>query len=156
MNEERIQKAINFATEIHKGQYRKDGKEYITHPIAVSKIVLENLSSLTSEDYKEILVVSSAYHDAFEDCQDKINFNLLVDFLVSIGYMGLEAHKIATIVQKLTRVSKSQCIFNYLDGIKESDEAILVKLADLQHNMSDLAPGNLLDKYKLCKWYLEN
>lgn len=33
MNEELINKAMDFAIAMHKGQYKKDGQEYINHPI---------------------------------------------------------------------------------------------------------------------------
>lgn len=36
-----------------------------------------------------------------------------------------------------------------------SKVATAVKLADLCHNLSDLGPGNLRDKYHLCQEYLK-
>ena len=35
----KIQKAIDFATQAHKDQYRKSGEPYIIHPICVAGIV---------------------------------------------------------------------------------------------------------------------
>ena len=58
-----INRAIEFATEAHKGQFRKGTKRpYIVHPIEVGDIV----SSMT----KDPEVISAAIlHDTIEDCE---------------------------------------------------------------------------------------
>ena len=38
-NTEKIKKAYEYAREMHSGQYRKSGEEYINHPVAVAEIV---------------------------------------------------------------------------------------------------------------------
>jgi hypothetical protein len=38
----------------------------------------------------------------------------------------------------------------------EEPYALWAKICDLEHNMSDLKPSNLLDKYKLCYYLLTN
>jgi hypothetical protein len=45
---------------------------------------------------------------------------------------------------------------DYLFRVKTHKWARMVKIADLTHNMSDLAPGNLRDKYSISKYFLEN
>ena len=35
---EKIKKAYLYAKELHKGQYRQSGEEYISHPVAVAEI----------------------------------------------------------------------------------------------------------------------
>ena len=42
----------------------------------------------------------------------------------------------------------------YLDRVLSNDFSLNVKLADLEHNMSDLGLGNLLDKYQVTDAYL--
>lgn len=36
---EKIKKAYLYAKELHQGQYRCSGEEYISHPVAVAEIV---------------------------------------------------------------------------------------------------------------------
>ena len=38
-NIEKIKKAYEYAKQLHEGQYRKSGEEYICHPVAVAEIV---------------------------------------------------------------------------------------------------------------------
>ena len=57
-----IDKAIEFATRAHRGQFRKGTRRpYIVHPIEVGDIVC----SMTTDEE----VISAAYlHDTIEDC----------------------------------------------------------------------------------------
>jgi (p)ppGpp synthase/HD superfamily hydrolase len=57
----KIQKAYSFAFYAHAGQKRKDGSDYITHPVAVTEILLELKMDPDS-------VCSALMHDVLEDC----------------------------------------------------------------------------------------
>ena len=56
-----IRAAYEFAEQCHRGQKRKDGSDYITHPLAVAQIVAEELK-LDSESIEAALM-----HDCIED-----------------------------------------------------------------------------------------
>ena len=59
-----IQKAIAFATQAHKGQFRKGTtRPFIVHPLEVGKIVA------TMTDDEEI-ISAAILHDTIEDCED--------------------------------------------------------------------------------------
>lgn len=59
-----IDKAIEFATKAHEGQYRKGTRRpYIVHPIEVSDIV----ASMTKD---EEVISAAVLHDTIEDCAD--------------------------------------------------------------------------------------
>ena len=85
-----VKKARKFATEVHKGVYRrgvdKNGVklEYITHPVAVAKILHQHKSSHKIGP----LVVACLLHDTVEDVEwvtievIKLNFGSLVASLV--------------------------------------------------------------------------
>jgi len=62
-----VEKALNFATDAHKGQKRKyTGEDYICHPIAVCEIV-------RSVDHNKPMLAAALLHDTVEDTKTTIN-----------------------------------------------------------------------------------
>ena len=118
-----VQKAKVFATNAHKGQFRKDGKTpYIEHPKAVVGLLL----GVGVRD--ERMLASAWLHDVVEDCN------------VSIKEIEQEfGEEIARIVLVLTREG-GENREQYMEKIKNSDYSIkMIKLADVVHNCSDLS-----------------
>ena len=93
-------------------------------------------------------------HDVLEDCQH-ITEGILFDEVRACGFSFAETMVIVNTVGVLSRPDKAVPVLDYLDNIRGDFNARIVKLADLEDNMSDLSPGNLLDKYHLCKYYIE-
>ena len=61
---EKIKKAYLYAKELHAGQYRCSGEEYISHPVAVAEIVA-GLELDTDS------ICAALLHDTVEDCVGK-------------------------------------------------------------------------------------
>ena len=62
----RIQKAYSVAFYAHEDQQRRDGSQYITHPVEVARILLDfKMDSDT--------ICSALMHDVLEDCDIKKN-----------------------------------------------------------------------------------
>ena len=61
---DKIQKAADYAAELHAGQFRVSGEPYISHPIAVAEIVA-GLELDTNS------ICAALLHDTVEDCSDK-------------------------------------------------------------------------------------
>ena len=57
----KIERAYTFAFIAHDGQKRKDGSAYISHPVAVAKIVAELQMDPDS-------ICAALMHDVIEDC----------------------------------------------------------------------------------------
>lgn len=56
-----IRKAYTFAHDAHQGQKRSDGTDYISHPTAVAKVLLELGMDADS-------ICAGFMHDVLEDC----------------------------------------------------------------------------------------
>ena len=125
-----VRLAFELAAEAHKGQKRKTGEPYIVHPIAVARIVAEELQLGANP------VMAAFLHDVVEDTQYTIDdirerFGGDVAFLVGV-----------VTKQKKAKYDKSKQVDNYrqiLASVHYDVRAILVKLADRLHNMRTLA-----------------
>lgn len=107
-----INKAINYAWEKHAGQRRKiTGVPYMTHPLQVV-----NILKVVTRD--EEIIAAAILHDVMEDCG------------VTYEELKLEfGERIATIVLQLTKP--------YRKPVIKSKEALMIKCADVLHNISD-------------------
>ena len=123
----KIQKAYSFAFYAHMGQKRKDGSDYITHPVAVTEILLELKMDPDS-------ICSALMHDVLEDCNVQKNILAkifgndvahIVDGVSKLGQIDLKnvADKNANNLQKMALAMANDV------------RVILVKLCDRLHNM---------------------
>lgn len=124
----KLKEALDFATEAHQNQKRKySGDPYITHPIAVAKIVSKYGGS-------QAQVAAALLHDVVEDTPVKIE-----DIQSRFG------DEVAHLVDRLTDVSKpedgNRAKRKALDRqhIAESNrDAQFIKAADIIHNTTDI------------------
>lgn len=125
----RIRDAYQLAAEAHKLQRRKTGEPYIIHPIAVARIVAEELELGTNP------IIAAFLHDVVEDTDYTIDdirerFGQDVAFLVDV-----------VTKKKKDRYDHSKQVDNYqqiLSSVQFDIRAILIKLADRLHNMRTL------------------
>ena len=113
---ERVCKALDFATEKHKGQKRIGGDDYITHPVAVCEIVKD-------KGYGEDYQIAALFHDLLEDT------NATEEEILSLGNP-----EILTAVKLLTK-QKGYDMQEYIGAIKSNEIAFVVKGADRLHNL---------------------
>ena len=59
-NAEQIAKAYGFCQEMHKGQFRRSGEPYYTHPVAVARI-------LADQHLDDATIITALLHDTIED-----------------------------------------------------------------------------------------
>ena len=123
-------KAINYATEKHAGQFRLDGKPYITHPLEVASSV---------DDYRSKTV--AILHDVLEDTNttyEELNKEFGADISIPVFI--------------LTKSDKLD-YEDYIMKIKFSNNDIVtsVKIADLKHNLSTIDNIKDLEKRERLK-----
>ena len=115
MNEKYL-KALEFATQKHKGQFRTGGLEYVTHPIAVAQILKE-------KGYGEDEQIAGLFHDLLEDT-DATESEIL----------ALGGESVLTAVKLLTK-RKGYVMSEYVSAIQANPIARAVKGADRLHNL---------------------
>ena len=85
---EKVTKAYNFASKLHEGQYRQSGEPYISHPLAVTKILAEMKADADT-------LCAGLLHDVVEDTD------------VTVGEIKeIFNEDIATLVDGVTKISK--------------------------------------------------
>jgi len=130
-----FRQALELAKEYHYGQCRRGSNlPYITHPMAVAEM-------FDDEDYKIVAVL----HDTIEDTK-------LTLWDLSDKHM-LDMNLVLAL-DRLTR-KEGQTYLDHLLRCKELDVSRQVKIADLNHNLSDLKPGGLRDKYIMALYILK-
>lgn len=128
---ERIEQAYLLAREAHKEQRRKSGEPYIMHPVAVAKIVANELRLGANP------IIAAFLHDVVEDTPYTIEdirerFGDDVAFLVDV----------VTKKKKKSTAAHSSQIDNYkqmLNSLHYDIRALLIKLSDRLHNMRTLS-----------------
>lgn len=124
------EKALKFATEKHKGKYRKgkEHKPYITHPINVA-----NLIKKYKESHKIESLVAAAYlHDTIEDT-DATFYELVDKFGIEIAALVRE---VTTDKDLKNEIGKAKYLAIKMKNM--SNWALDIKLCDRLDNISDL------------------
>ena len=128
---ELIRKAFFLAKEAHKGVLRRSGEPYILHPIAVAKIVVEEIG-LGSKS-----VAAALLHDVVEDTDYTVE-EIEAIFGEKVAYMVDGLTKMAGVVN--TDTSKQAAYFRkVLLTLSDDVRVILIKIADRLHNMRTMA-----------------
>ena len=123
----KIQKAYSFAFYAHSGQKRKDGSDYITHPVAVTEILLDLKMDTES-------VCSALMHDVLEDCNVQKN-NLAKIFGDDIAHIVDGVSKLGKIDTKNVADKNANNLQKMALAMANDVRVILVKLCDRLHNM---------------------
>ena len=125
-----VKRAYEYASDLHKGQYRQSGEPYISHPLNVAYILAELHADRDT-------VCAGLLHDTLEDTKITKE-DIAHDF----------NQNIANLVDGVTKLAKmnfsSKQDQNYantrkiITGITEDVRIIIIKLADRLHNMRTL------------------
>lgn len=130
-----LEHAIDYASSKHKGQKRKSGKPYITHPLAVAYNLIEWDMDIDS-------ILAGILHDTVEDTDASLE-----------EIENLFGRDVAFLVDGVTKVSQARAgmldLGNYLPQTKDNlsklliavshdVRVIIIKLSDRLHNLQTL------------------
>ncbi|HAC56414.1 TPA: bifunctional (p)ppGpp synthetase/guanosine-3',5'-bis(diphosphate) 3'-pyrophosphohydrolase [Candidatus Saccharibacteria bacterium] len=144
--------AINFAIEKHKGQKRKSGEAFVTHPLAVASILIDWGLDIDT-------VLAGVLHDTVEDTETSLP-----------TIENLFGRDVAFLVDGVTKVSQARSgmrdLSSYLPATKDNltklliavgqdVRVIIIKLADRLHNMQTLQHLSREKQLKIARETLE-
>ena len=140
-------KALNYARKLHKGQNRKSGEPYISHPLTMA-------CQAVSMGLKDDRIISAILlHDVVEDCGVSIN-DLPVNDEIKKVVSLLTYVKPEHYLEKDNKgISIREVKAKYYDKISENGVASIAKIFDRCHNVSSMA--GVFTKEKLNEYIIE-
>jgi GTP diphosphokinase / guanosine-3',5'-bis(diphosphate) 3'-diphosphatase len=127
---QQVKKAYVFAEQAHKGQTRKSGEPYISHPLAVASILAD-----MHMDHQ--CLMAALLHDVIEDTGiPKLTLGKEFDEQVADLVDGVS--KLTNIVVDSRAEAQAQNFQKMTLAMSKDIRVILVKLADRLHNMRTL------------------
>ncbi len=119
-----------FAERCHEGQERKSGEPYITHPVAVARLV----AGLRMDAQT---VQAALLHDVIEDC-DVSGPDLQKRFGPDVARLVEGATKIDRIATADSSAADAETLRKMFVAMAEDVRVVIVKIADRLHNMRTL------------------
>lgn len=130
-----LNRAIEIATEAHKGQFDKSGKDYIGHPLRVMEM---------GKNEEERIV--GVLHDVIEGTPWSF------EMLEAEGFSS----EIIAALKCVTKISENENYDDFIERVKKNPLAVAVKINDLTDNMDIRRLPYLSDKdVKRLKKYLK-
>jgi GTP pyrophosphokinase len=125
-----LQKAYVFAAQAHKGQVRRSGEPYLSHPLEVANLLADMHLDKTT-------LAAALLHDVLEDtdvtaAEIKENFGREVADLVE----GVT--KISRVHETSPEASRAETIRKIILAMTDDIRVIFIKLADRIHNLQTL------------------
>ena len=141
-----IRLAFEFADEAHKGQKRKTGEPYITHPLAAAHILADMYID-------PIIIIATLLHDVPEDTE-----KTLEDVKKNFG------SDVESMVQGITKLGKLKYrgVERYIENLRkmfvamaEDIRVMIIKFADRIHNLTTLEALPPQKRYRIALESLE-
>lgn len=133
-----LKKAQDIAFFAHLNQTRWDGSPYFKHPASV-------VDRLKAKGCNDNILIVGWLHDVVEDSDITIEE-------IKTQFGGTIAKSVEALTHK-----KDESYADYIMRISLNNTAVIVKICDLEDNLSDLDPKKQkqrIDKYELAKLFL--
>jgi GTP pyrophosphokinase len=125
-----LKKAYIFAARAHKGQVRRSGEPYLSHPLEVANMLADmNLDATT--------LVAGLLHDVLEDTEVTA-LDVQKEFGKEIAHLIEGVTKISLVEVSSPETRKAESIRKIILAMTDDVRVIFIKLADRIHNLKTL------------------
>ncbi|MFC8718310.1 RelA/SpoT family protein [Kitasatospora sp. NPDC057198] len=136
-----LTRAYRLAEESHRGQTRKSGEPYITHPLAVTMILAQLGSDTTT-------LVASLLHDTVEDTEVTLA-QVAEDFGPEVAYLVDGVTKLEKV--DFGAAAEPETFRKMLVATGDDVRVMVVKLADRLHNMRTIRHMKPASRVRIAK-----
>lgn len=126
-----IDKAYEIASSYHDGQLRYSGETYVSHPIAVAKILME--LGMDSQ-----CVMAGLLHDIVEDTDVTVKM-IEEQFGKDVAVLVDGVTKLGKVPTSTREEAQAENVRKMLMAMNEDVRVVIIKLADRLHNMRTLS-----------------
>ncbi len=129
-----VERALDYAVDAHEGQTRASGAPYVTHPIQVSRIVLDLLRKRSDRE----ILAASLLHDVLEDAEHLKHEDVEASFGPVVARLVDGVTKISGLPSMAAEAEQAENFRKMLLSMAQDIRVILIKLCDRLHNMRTL------------------
>lgn len=127
-----IRQAFDVAVDAHKNQRRKSGEAYIFHPIAVAKIVAQEIG------LDATCIAAALLHDVVEDNPDYTLADIEKKFGKTVARIVDGLTKISSLSKEADVSTQAENFRKMLLTLNDDVRVIIIKIADRLHNMQTM------------------
>ena len=129
---DKIYKAYEYADQLHEGQKRISGEDYIVHPLSVAEEVFKLQLDTDS-------ICAAFLHDTVEDCSEKINLaHIKKEFGADVAEIVDGVTKLVHIPFETKQDESIENLRKMFLAMSKDLRVIFIKLCDRLHNMRTL------------------
>ena len=128
---DRIQRAYQIAAAAHGDQRRKSGERYISHPLAVAKVVAEF-------GLDDVAISAALLHDAVEDTSVSLE-QLAEEFGDAVAAVVDGVTKLERVHFDSKEAQQAASVRKMMIAIAQDARVLIIKLSDRLHNMQTIA-----------------
>jgi len=125
-----LKKAYVFSAQAHKGQIRRSGEPYLSHPLEVTNILADMKLDATT-------LISGLLHDVLEDTEVTA-LDLQQNFGDEIAHLVEGVTKISRVQESSPETRQAESIRKVILAMTDDLRVIFIKLADRIHNLKTL------------------
>lgn len=127
-----IRQAFDVAVDAHKDQRRKSGEAYIFHPIAVAKLVAQEIG------LDATCIAAALLHDVVEDNPDYTHEFIEKTFGHTVSRIVDGLTKISSLSKETDVSTQAENFRKMLLTLNDDVRVIIIKIADRLHNMQTM------------------